>query len=78
MRQFMLLAFERFKDYSGPVPIVITGHSKEYKNNTEISNFLAWASALDQVEFTTFGGFMDKLSKFEKSKTAEMLFNEIN
>lgn len=69
LRQFLLLAFDKYDGYPGPVPIVITGHSKEYQNGTEISSFLTWASDLEQVEFTSFGGFLERLIEFEKCKS---------
>ena len=36
------------------IPVVMTGHSKEWSGSNEFENFLEWASGVDWIEFSTF------------------------
>lgn len=59
MKYFLISYIKKFENYPGPVPIVITGHSKEYKGDSELINFLHWAQNIDQVHFSTYKNFVN-------------------
>lgn len=61
MKFFLLSAIKKFEKHTGPIPIVITGHSKEYRNNFHFKNFLQWALCNNQVRFSTFDDFLEQL-----------------
>jgi hypothetical protein len=59
MQHCLKSAIDRYKDCSDPVPIVITGHSKEFNGKDDLHRFLKWANNLQNVEFSTFNNFIN-------------------
>lgn len=61
MKYFLEMAMKQYNNFAGPVPIVITGHSKEYHDNNELDKFLSWALKLEIVEFSKFSNLIGYL-----------------
>lgn len=40
------------------IPVVMTGHSKEWAGPRELETFLSWATGIDWIEFSTFPGWL--------------------
>jgi hypothetical protein len=55
----------RFTTNNSPqtIPVVMTGHSKEWGGSNELEKYLEWASGIDWIEFSTFPAWLASLKE---------------
>jgi len=61
MKKFFISATKKYEKNTGIIPIVLTGHSKEFYDEKPLRTFLEWISKFNNVEFTTFRKIVKKL-----------------